>query len=65
MRDLTEEEEKLIHDLGGIWNRFIRLEEFHPSDRMEFMIAIHAAENIIAARPVTEVFSKKKKGEEE
>lgn len=48
---LTPDEEALLMMLGAAYNRFVNLPEMHPSDRREFMYAIHQAQNIVLARP--------------
>lgn len=54
MRDLDAGEEKVLKLLGKAANRHGRLVAVHPSDQEEFTRAIHAAQNIILARPATE-----------
>jgi len=51
MREMTEEERRVLDYLAQAWNNFLILDEVHPCDRQEFMQAIHAAENIVFARP--------------
>lgn len=53
MRDLTPAEEELAQMLGDCFNAHQRLPEVHPHDAEEFMRAIHAAQNIVLARPAT------------
>jgi hypothetical protein len=48
---LLSEETKVLNSLADAWNLFIAMPELHQSDRQEFMQAIHAAQNIIMARP--------------
>lgn len=52
---MLTEQEKLVHELlGDAANAFARLEReegpLHPSDREDFIHAIHAAQNIVLAR---------------
>lgn len=54
MRDLTEREREVIDLLAQAWNRHQELEEIHGSDSPEFAAAIHAAQNIVLARPGAE-----------
>jgi hypothetical protein len=48
---LTNEEIAVIDTLGAAMNAFARLEVLHPADANEFGLAIHAAQNIVFARP--------------
>ena len=50
--DFTEEEKEVVELLGEVWNKFIALPVKHPNDRMEFLISIHACQNIIASRVI-------------
>jgi hypothetical protein len=54
MRDLTDEEIKCAQLLGDAWNLHQKLPQVHSSDEQDFAAAIHAAQNIILARPATE-----------
>lgn len=54
MRDLTADEQRVADLLGEAFNLHERLPEIHEADRPEFMTAIHAAQNIVLARPATE-----------
>jgi hypothetical protein len=54
MRDLTVAENRVIDLLAEAWNEHQRLAEVHVSDSPEFCAAIHAAQNIVFARPATE-----------
>ena len=49
---LTEEERRVVDTLAEAWNAFLELKPVHPDDNQEFRQAIHAAQNIIMARPV-------------
>jgi len=51
-RLLTDEERAVVDCLADAWNAFVELKPVHPSDNREFEHAIHAAQNIILARPV-------------
>lgn len=55
MRDLTDKEWQVVNMLGEAWNVFTQLEPSHPSDLEEFAQAVHVAQNIVFARPATEV----------
>lgn len=48
---LTEAEARVAVLLGDAWNLFLELPTEHPSDRGEFLHAVHAAQSIILARP--------------
>lgn len=54
MRDLTHEEDAVVTQLGDAMTQFAGLPVVHPNDTEEFVHAIHAAQNIILARPATE-----------
>lgn len=60
MRDLTETEQRCLDSLGESANMFSYLPEVHPADKAEFTQAIHAAQNIILARPATEAQMQKR-----
>lgn len=47
---MTEEENTILNLLGKAFTEFKKLEEFHPADLEEFVIGIHACQNIILAR---------------
>lgn len=49
---LTDDEQKALDTLADAWNLFVALPILYGQDRQEFMLAIHAAQNIILARPV-------------
>lgn len=55
MRDLTADEQNCLNHLGEIANQYKTLPVVHEADLAEFVAAIHAAQNIILARPATEV----------
>lgn len=57
MRDLTSAERKVVARLGEAYNEFGRLPEGHLADRGDFVNAIHAAQNIVLARPGAEVLA--------
>ena len=48
---MNNEEKEILELLAKCWNLFLVLPELHPCDRQEFMQAIHAAQNIVLARP--------------
>ena len=48
--ELTGDEAAVLVALGEVWNAFCLLPVQHPADAEEFMRAIHAAQNIVAAR---------------
>lgn len=47
---LNTQELALCDKLADCWNDFLQLEIMHPSERTEFMNAIHSAQNIVMAR---------------
>jgi hypothetical protein len=47
----TEDERRVLELLGAAWNRFAGLPVQHPADKDEMARAIHAAQNIVMARP--------------
>lgn len=49
-KSMTEEEKKLFELTADVWNAFLKLPIQHISDRPEFMVHIHAIQNIILAR---------------
>lgn len=61
---LTDAEERLLQFLGEAWNQFAQLPELHPCDRQEFVAAIHAAQNIVMARPVMRALKEKQHEDE-
>lgn len=54
MRDLTSEETTVINLLLQAWNIFATLPVVYLKDGEEFRHAIHAAQNIVLARPAIE-----------
>lgn len=48
---LTEQEREVLEVLAGAWDLFLSLPEQHDADDSEFCAAIHAAQNIVLARP--------------
>lgn len=53
-RPLTWDEDAVVEALGAAQNLHVALPEIHPADKEEFTRAIHAAQNIILARPAVE-----------
>lgn len=49
---LSSQERIVIDHLVEAWNAFVELPVLHPSDREEFMRAIHQAQLLVMARPV-------------
>lgn len=47
---MTEAEIEVVDLLGEVATKFFSLSEEHPSDKNEFTLAIHAAQNIVYAR---------------
>lgn len=47
---MTEQENQLVESLGNCWNQFLQLPELHPCDNQEFMVHIHALQNMVFAR---------------
>lgn len=65
MRDLTSKERQVVGRLSEAWHEYKRLPVIHEADNEDVLHAIHAAQNIILARPGTEVamgLDKEKKG---
>jgi len=54
---LSVAEESVVSRLADAWNEFVRLEPVHPDETVEFRRAIHAAQQIIMARPVQREFN--------
>jgi hypothetical protein len=48
---LSDAEERIVSLLGKAWQEFESLPPQHPCDSPEFLRAIHAAQNIVLARP--------------
>jgi hypothetical protein len=51
MRDLTDQEKRVVDALGNAWDEYALLPHIHPADVGEFVQAVHAAQNIVLARP--------------
>lgn len=47
---LTEQEKEILSKTADIWNSFLELPDFHPSDRQEMARDIHNIQNRIMAR---------------
>lgn len=61
---LSPEESDLVRRLGECFFDFTKLLVLHPADEDEFMRAIHAAQNIVLARPAfLDVNSRVKEGD--
>lgn len=56
MRNLTDQEMAVIEHLAAAFNLFIRLPVKHPQHAEEFSHAIHEAQHIVMARPVTDTW---------
>jgi hypothetical protein len=56
--NLTPLELSCLAELSDAWNDFLLLEELHSDDLQEFRMAIHAAQNIILARPLLRALAK-------
>jgi len=54
MRNITKEEHEILDLLGKVYILFSELYPAHPYDIGEFVTHIHAAQNIVLARPGTE-----------
>lgn len=48
---LNMHERAVVALLGQAWSAYLELPAIHPNDQQEFMQAIHAAENVVCARP--------------
>lgn len=60
MTQLNTSEHCIVQLLGDAFNLHQSLPEVHPHDQEEFMRAIHAAQNIVLARPETEYLRHRK-----
>lgn len=49
---LTPEEREILSKTVDMWNLFVELPIEHPADRVEFMHAVHACQQMIMSRPV-------------
>lgn len=47
---MTENEIKILENLGDAWNDFLALEELHSSEKVEFMNGIHMCQYILMSR---------------
>ncbi len=54
MRDLTDAEQHVLDLLADAWAGALALPPVHPADNPELVHHIHAAQNIILARPAVE-----------
>lgn len=45
-----KEEEEILKMTADIWNRFVKLESQHPSEKNDFADGIHILQNILAMR---------------
>ncbi len=59
MRSLTTDELIVMNLLGQAMIKFSQLKQAHIADDPEFGQAIHAAQNIVLARPATETIAEK------
>ena len=50
MGNLTADEMEIFAKLGEAWNIFVKTPPEHPTERQEFMLAIHRAQDIVLAR---------------
>jgi hypothetical protein len=48
---MTPEEQRVLDHLAQAWNAYLALPVVHTDDMAEFRQAIHAAQNIVLARP--------------
>lgn len=53
---LTTVETEAFEALADAWNKFLKLEIYHPDDYENFRHHIHYAQRIIMARPVLRQF---------
>ncbi len=58
MRDLTDAEQHILNHLADAFNETGKMLQIHPSDLPEMAAAIHAAQNIILARPAAEMMQR-------
>lgn len=63
---MTEEEATILNLLVEAWNRFEKLEELHPWEKIEFMQLMHQSQRFLLARPlqktIVEEHKRKKNG---
>ena len=50
--ELTDIEVACLDKIVETWNLYLTLSTLHPDDLLEFRLALHAAQNIILARPI-------------
>ena len=60
MRELNEKEMEVMSSLTDAFNSFCDLHPLHPDENNEFRTVIHQAQVIIMARPMQEIFNKKR-----
>ena len=48
---LNQQEQTCLNTLADAWDKFLELPSLHPWHSMEFMHAIHVAQNIVLSRP--------------
>lgn len=58
---LTSEEWSVLDHLVDAYNQFTELEVLHPFEQVEFMIAIHQAQDILMSRPVRRIIREMEK----
>ena len=58
MRDLNVIEQKIIDDLGKIWNQYLTLSSLNNSEDKDFMFHIHSLQRMILSRPAIESLKK-------
>jgi hypothetical protein len=46
----TNEEKEIMDDLLNAWNKYVKLEQYHPDEKKEFTIHIHSLQEKIAFR---------------
>ena len=56
---LTPAELRVVSYLAEAWNEFVYLETIHQDDQREFREIIHAAQNLVMARPVKRQLNQK------
>ena len=48
---MTKQEQAVVRALGDAWGEFLKLPTEHPDEKLEFRLAVHAAQSLILARP--------------
>lgn len=59
----NKKEIEILEDINNVWNKFAKLERYHPLELQEFCLAIHTLQQLIGMRILNrehpELFPKK------